>query len=454
MIPARALFGLEDVITKKHLDNMAKMLLVTGWIVTYSYLVEAFIAWYSGDRYEMYDAARRPAVRRRTRASTGSSSSATASSSQVLWSKRMRTSALALFVIACFVQRRHVDRALHAHRHVAAARLPAVELAHLRPELGRLDHPRRDDLLLPASSSCSSCGSSRSSRSPSSRSCAHELDEERAMTAPRAPCVAARRRVRHARGAARAPARAARARLHAARRVHAVPGRRRSSSALPASLGCRGSCSARALAGGGARRTSLQWWMQRRRLPARTSAAARSTRPRRSSRSRSRPRVLRGVARRRSSRCSCSAGCRACTIRSSRSTGFERASIDRFWLGVDDARSALRRRASSGELAGSAPLRCARLGAADAVTALARAARGAAARASPACRTDADARHPGSAPRTHAQAAEAPRRTTSDPLLPQGMAMQRPPDGTAADRRAPVGRALRSVVDGRRRDGR
>jgi molybdopterin-containing oxidoreductase family membrane subunit len=55
MIPARAIFGLGDVITKNHLDNMGKMLLVTGWVVTYTYLVEPFIAWYSGNPYEMYN---------------------------------------------------------------------------------------------------------------------------------------------------------------------------------------------------------------------------------------------------------------------------------------------------------------------------------------------------------------------------------------------------------------
>ena len=47
MIPARRLFGLQDVITRNHLDNMAKMLLVTGWVVTYTYLVEPFMAWWA-----------------------------------------------------------------------------------------------------------------------------------------------------------------------------------------------------------------------------------------------------------------------------------------------------------------------------------------------------------------------------------------------------------------------
>jgi molybdopterin-containing oxidoreductase family membrane subunit len=54
VIPLRALLGLHDVITMRHLDNMAKVLLATGSIVAYSYLLEPFVAWYSGDPYERY----------------------------------------------------------------------------------------------------------------------------------------------------------------------------------------------------------------------------------------------------------------------------------------------------------------------------------------------------------------------------------------------------------------
>jgi Ni/Fe-hydrogenase subunit HybB-like protein len=54
MLPARRLYGLGHVITNKHLDNMGKMLLTTGWIVTYSYIVEHFCAWYSGDAFERH----------------------------------------------------------------------------------------------------------------------------------------------------------------------------------------------------------------------------------------------------------------------------------------------------------------------------------------------------------------------------------------------------------------
>jgi Ni/Fe-hydrogenase subunit HybB-like protein len=103
MIPARAIFGLKDVITKNHLDNMAKMLLVTGWIVTYTYLVEPFMAWWSNDQYEIYDQlVDRP---------TGPYAPVfwgvvfcNCIAVQALWLKKWRTSAGRLFVVACFIQ--------------------------------------------------------------------------------------------------------------------------------------------------------------------------------------------------------------------------------------------------------------------------------------------------------------------------------------------------------------
>jgi Ni/Fe-hydrogenase subunit HybB-like protein len=53
-IPLRALYGLKDFITDKHLDNMAKVMLATGLMVAYGYMMEAFTAFYSGERYELY----------------------------------------------------------------------------------------------------------------------------------------------------------------------------------------------------------------------------------------------------------------------------------------------------------------------------------------------------------------------------------------------------------------
>lgn len=53
-IPIRKLYHLEEVITMKHLDWMAKIMLATGTIVAYGYLCEVFYAFYSGSRWEQY----------------------------------------------------------------------------------------------------------------------------------------------------------------------------------------------------------------------------------------------------------------------------------------------------------------------------------------------------------------------------------------------------------------
>jgi Ni/Fe-hydrogenase subunit HybB-like protein len=53
-IPLRKYYGLEDFVTLRHLDNMAKILLATGLIVAYGYMMETFMAFYSGDAYDRY----------------------------------------------------------------------------------------------------------------------------------------------------------------------------------------------------------------------------------------------------------------------------------------------------------------------------------------------------------------------------------------------------------------
>jgi Ni/Fe-hydrogenase subunit HybB-like protein len=53
-IPLRHYFRLHDFITEVHLDHAAKLMLVTSLIITYSYAVEAFMAYYSGSEYEIY----------------------------------------------------------------------------------------------------------------------------------------------------------------------------------------------------------------------------------------------------------------------------------------------------------------------------------------------------------------------------------------------------------------
>lgn len=53
-IPIRALYGLQGFITMRHLQNMAKIMLATGLIVAYGYMMETFMAWYSGNQYEKF----------------------------------------------------------------------------------------------------------------------------------------------------------------------------------------------------------------------------------------------------------------------------------------------------------------------------------------------------------------------------------------------------------------
>jgi molybdopterin-containing oxidoreductase family membrane subunit len=52
VLPMRYFFGLHAYVTDRHLDAMAKLILTTGLVLTYFYVCEIFIAWYSGDHFE------------------------------------------------------------------------------------------------------------------------------------------------------------------------------------------------------------------------------------------------------------------------------------------------------------------------------------------------------------------------------------------------------------------
>ena len=54
MLPLRHAYGLEHVITKRHLDAMAKLTLVMALMLTYAYVVELFLAWYGHDAHEHF----------------------------------------------------------------------------------------------------------------------------------------------------------------------------------------------------------------------------------------------------------------------------------------------------------------------------------------------------------------------------------------------------------------
>ena len=97
-IPLRSAYGLKDFITDRHLENMAKVMLATGLVVAYGYGMEAFYAWYSGNPYERFMFMNR---------ATGPYAAAYAALiivnvliPQALWSKRVRSSAIALFLLS------------------------------------------------------------------------------------------------------------------------------------------------------------------------------------------------------------------------------------------------------------------------------------------------------------------------------------------------------------------
>jgi Ni/Fe-hydrogenase subunit HybB-like protein len=54
LIPARWAFGMQDLITIRHMENMCKIIMATGTMVGYAYGMEFFIAWYSGNGFERF----------------------------------------------------------------------------------------------------------------------------------------------------------------------------------------------------------------------------------------------------------------------------------------------------------------------------------------------------------------------------------------------------------------
>jgi Ni/Fe-hydrogenase subunit HybB-like protein len=100
-IPIRWYYGMEDFITMRHIQNMAKVMLCTGLIVLYGYSVEAFMGWFSGSPYEGFMIANR---------ATGNYwymywflIFCNGIMPQTLWFKRVRTNIPLLFCIALVV---------------------------------------------------------------------------------------------------------------------------------------------------------------------------------------------------------------------------------------------------------------------------------------------------------------------------------------------------------------
>ena len=54
LVPVRKIYGLQNLITIRHLENMNKIIMATGLMVGTAYGIEFFIAWYSGVPAESY----------------------------------------------------------------------------------------------------------------------------------------------------------------------------------------------------------------------------------------------------------------------------------------------------------------------------------------------------------------------------------------------------------------
>src|SRR5437764_1272709 len=97
-IPIRKFYGLEDFITDRHLNNSAKVMLATGLIVAYGYGIEAFMGWYSGDRFDAFTLWNR--LHGPYAPWYLSLLTCNIFIPQVLWIRKLRTSPVALFFIS------------------------------------------------------------------------------------------------------------------------------------------------------------------------------------------------------------------------------------------------------------------------------------------------------------------------------------------------------------------
>ncbi len=101
MVICRKVFRLEHIVTLRHFDYMAKIMLVTGTMVGYAYATEFFTAWYSGNPYEFFTFLNR---------ALGPYAWAywimvtcNVISPQVFWFKKARTSIPILFVVSIVI---------------------------------------------------------------------------------------------------------------------------------------------------------------------------------------------------------------------------------------------------------------------------------------------------------------------------------------------------------------
>jgi molybdopterin-containing oxidoreductase family membrane subunit len=100
-IPLRKLYGLEDFITLRHLQNMGKVMLATGLIVGYGYMIEAFMGWYSGVLPEQYMTVNR--MLGPYASSYWALIFCNILTPQLLWFKKVRSTPWILFLVAMVV---------------------------------------------------------------------------------------------------------------------------------------------------------------------------------------------------------------------------------------------------------------------------------------------------------------------------------------------------------------
>jgi molybdopterin-containing oxidoreductase family membrane subunit len=100
-IPLRRVFGLEDFITQRHIQNMAKIMLATGLIVAYGYMVEIFMAFYSGNQYEEFMILNR--IQGPYRVQWHLLLLCNVLAPQFIWIRKLRLTPWMVFIVAMFV---------------------------------------------------------------------------------------------------------------------------------------------------------------------------------------------------------------------------------------------------------------------------------------------------------------------------------------------------------------
>jgi len=100
-IPLRVFYKMQSIITMRHIENMAKVTLVTGLVVAYGYLTEIFMSWYSGETFERYFIQNR--ISGPYWWSFWALMLCNVMAPQALWFKRVRTNLAAVFLVCMFV---------------------------------------------------------------------------------------------------------------------------------------------------------------------------------------------------------------------------------------------------------------------------------------------------------------------------------------------------------------